>query len=172
MTKEIIADLANEFMDHLQTKIHTAKGSNIRDNLGATLDDEGFSEGAKQKATELFFSAVANKDSALRDGLAQLLGIYSPMLEGSDVIDAIADRIQQLEADIAYVERENENLKLSRKEKLSEDFLRQATQAERTPKKSYVADDLEAINEDATFAQGEKYIDPRMRQYMRYFSNE
>ena len=68
MKKTTISDLAADFMNHLEQKIKKSKDETIRNNLGATLDDEGFSEEAKAKAIKLFFTAVENKTCTLRTG--------------------------------------------------------------------------------------------------------
>jgi hypothetical protein len=167
MTKEIIADLADDFMDHLERKIKTAKEANIHDTLDATLEQLGFTDEAKTKAAALFDEAVANKDSKLRAGLGELLSVLPFLTEDTaEVIDELSDRIAELENDIAYYERHNQQLASSLAEKLSEryglnesvvtslwgqsdsfedlqDNLQQAAQPERKPKRSRIEDQLE-----------------------------
>jgi hypothetical protein len=164
--------------------------------LDSLLEQEGFTDEFKTKATQLFNEAVEKKASPanwpLRAGLANLLNIYAPILESSDVTDALYARIEELEEAIAYYDEENHKLatgmvgKLSEKYNLDEstvtslwnqsgDFdqlhakLQQVAKPERTPRKSFVGEQLEEINEDGAFAQGEEYIDPQMRKYLRYF---
>jgi hypothetical protein len=191
-----VAYIAENFLDYLQATIQqktSAKSeANIQEGLDATLEEFGFTDEAKTKAEALFYEAVSNKDSQLRDGIANLLGISPIVVEGFEVIDALADRIAELEDEISFIEQENLRLSSGLKGKLAENYnlneatvgilwnnsnsfedlelnLQNAAQPEPTSKRCFIEDQLEEINEDTTFANGEEYVDPRMAPYLRYF---
>jgi DNA-directed RNA polymerase specialized sigma54-like protein len=196
LPQDSIAFLAENFLDYLEQTIHKSAKvkaeERIQDSLDSTLKEFGFTDEGLDKAKALFNEAVSNKDSQLRSGIAALLGISPIIIEAAEVIDALADRIAELENQISFVEQENRQLaselrgNLAERHNLDEstvtalwdqssDFadlernLRRVVKTERTPKKSFVDEQLEEINEDTTFAKGEEYVDPRMAPYLRYF---
>jgi hypothetical protein len=183
--------LADGFLDYLATKIEGPEN----EELDALLDEQaGFSDDFKKKAKELFWEAVENQNPhvwPLRAGLAELLQIYWPLVEGSDVVGIALERIEELEAQIAEAEAENYRLVNEKVEKFAEQYqlsedtvislwnasdtfeqldarLQQAAKPERAPRKSYVEEDMEALNEDGAFGQENGYVgDPRMRAYLK-----
>jgi hypothetical protein len=161
-----------EFVDYLKRTFHDPNNyeeQSFEEELDSTLEEFGFTDETLGKAEQLFWEAVANNgDVKLRGGIANLLGIYGPLLEGDDVIEVLGERIQELESNIAYVEGENLRLASEVKEKLSEDFLQQATKAERPVKQSHIDEQLEELNDDTTFAQGETYVPQNMLPYLRF----
>ena len=188
--------MAESFLDQLEQTIESKKATDesFQESLDSTLDEFGFADEAKIKAAALFYEAVENKESRLRAGLKALLCQYGPILgeDVFDVIDEFSNHIQQLESSIVYYEGANRRLAAELKEHLSEryqldgnvvqslwntssDFtdlennLYKATRAERTPKKSFVEEDLEQLNDDTTFAKGEEYVSPQMAPYLRFF---
>ena len=188
--------LADGFLNYLAQTIDSKNVANEdSEELNLTLEQCGFSGEGLEKAKALFLEMVENKASPanwpLRAGLAELLQIYYPLIEGSDVVGGALERIEELEAQIAEAEAEslrlaNENVaRLSKQHNLDESVitslwnqsdsfdeleqkLQQATKPERAPRRSTVEYFLEELNEDGAFAGEEPYIDPRMRKYLNY----
>jgi hypothetical protein len=191
-----LAFLAENFLDYLEQSIQKSAAvkseAKVQQGLDSTLKEFGFTEEGLDQAKALFYEAVSNKESQLRSGIAALLGISPIIVEGAEVIDALADRIAELENQISFVEQENRQLaselrgNLAERHNLDEstvtalwdqssDFddlernLQRVVKTERTPKRSFVEEDLEQLNDDTSFANGEEYVDPRMAPYLRYF---
>jgi hypothetical protein len=149
---------------------HNELQEELSDALDGAFDDDiGLTEDFKRKAVDLFNTAVEQKQSQLRECLAKLLceSVPSPFSSKQqiDVIEVLADRIQQLEAEIVFVERMNKNL---REEIQLTESLKQQRRRDRTPKKSYALEEsLEEINEHNNWlVEIENRIDPRMRRYV------
>lgn len=184
-----------EFVDYLKRTFHDPNNYEekpFQEELDSTLDELFPDEETKIKAAELFYEAVNAKGSQLQDGLVELLSQYSPyLIEGDDVIDILGDHIQQLKNAITQVESENHRLahkvtdRLSENYKLNKDTVvslwsnsdsfddleqkcQQAVKTEPAPKKSHIDEQLEEINDDTTFAQGETYIPENMKPYLRF----
>src|SRR5262249_46012599 len=87
-------------------------------NLHKTLQDMGMNEEALQRCGELFFEAVAQRlfheDSEFRTKVIEILNDFTTNPfhsdETIDVAEALANRIEELETQIAYVENENRQL--------------------------------------------------------------
>ena len=146
---------------------------------------------SKFRCKELFHQAVRNNTSHLNERLAELVGQYLPILEAEDLIEILTTKIDELKSAIAAVEEESYLLASGQVSKLSEQYqisesvvtalwnnssdydeleqkLQQTSRPERAPKKSWVEEDMEALNESDFFTNGgTEYIDPQMRAYMK-----
>jgi hypothetical protein len=190
--QDIIAGLANNFLTYLKEQNQDPqKKEPFQEELESIIEHEfGFTEEAKAKTKAMFYKAVG-KTSQFHQGLAKLVGQYSSLVEDSDVVDRLCDRIQQLEDAIAHYERENLELASTTVGKLSESYnldeatvealwnnssdfddlerkLKQATKPDRPAKRSFIGEQLEELNEDPSWANGEEYVSAQMAQYLKY----
>ena len=186
-----IKNMAESFLGHLEAQIQSqdAQESEFNDNLDATLEELGFTGEARAKCKSLFVEAVNRQTTKLQDGIANIVGQYFSV--DGNIVDAMAQHVAALEAEIDFVEAENEQLATKLIERLSESYsltedtieslwahsdtyeqleakCQQAAKPERASKKSHIEEDMECLNEDGTFAGQELYIDPQMRKYLNY----
>jgi hypothetical protein len=164
--------LQSVFQDSAWARSKNANdAANLKSALDLTLEESGFTDEAKEKCAKLFFEAVEDKHSPLRARIVELVNEYSPSPflpdEQLDVMVMLAERIDELETDIADVEGENEELwheiQLNLKNNSS-------PTKERRPKRSTVEENMlepDENNADALFNEQTKYFDPQMRQYLR-----
>lgn len=150
----------------------------------------GFTGELRAKCKSLFVEAVNRNTTKLQDGIAKLVGQYFSM-EGSDVVDALFDRITELEGAIRAAEEEKEQLanehvaKLSKRYSLDESVvenlwaqsntfdelenrLQQIAKPERRTRHSTVEERMEELNEDGAFAEVDGHVTQQMAQYLRY----
>jgi hypothetical protein len=137
-----------------------------KEELAANLECCGFSQENQKKVENLFYEAAEN--SPLKRGLVKLLEAYCPSPFFSqkklDVIELLAERINELESVLEVVETESASLR-------EEIRLKEATESlkreERTPKKSVVAEYMEFVDEsNSELMREEPYVDPRMKSYI------
>jgi len=189
-----IKNTAEGFLDYLTQQIDSkeADEAKLHEGLDEVLENEWNLTGeAKFRAKELFHTAVQNNASRFQQRLATLVGQYSPLLEDVDVVERLSNYIQKLETEIEHYDAENEKLAAEQISKLSENYQlsesvvsalwnnssdfdelntksQQTSRPEKTPKKSWVEEDMEALNESDLFSNGgEEYIDPAMRHYLK-----
>jgi hypothetical protein len=171
------------------------ENESFEEELDSTLDAFNFTEEAKNKAANLFYAAIENKQSSLRSDLVELVAQYcpSPFLEDEqlDLIEILAEKIQELEAAIAHANRERDELLEEIKHKLSESCsldestanqlwssadsieefeqsLKTKLRAEKAPKQSTIEEYLEFTDPDQEWLgeEDQSYIDPQMRKYL------
>jgi hypothetical protein len=158
-------------LDYFTALSATAKAKYLamlqNEELRESLEGFGFSSENQQRVEELFNRRVEESASVFKNKLGQLLQESSPSPFLSDkqinVVELLAERINELEAAIAYCENENENLieEIKRKE------AKQTVRKERTPKKSVVAEYMEFVDEsNSELMREEPYVDPRMKSYI------
>ena len=193
LTNDDPVNVRQEFLDYLaQIDFKEAsKEFELNENLDETLEEMGFTSESKFRCKELFHQAVRNNTSHLNERLAELVGQYLPILEAEDLIEILTTKIDELKSAIAAVEEESYLLASGQVSKLSEQYqisesvvtalwnnssdydeleqkLQQTSRPERAPKKSWVEEDMEALNESDFFTNGgTEYIDPQMRAYMK-----
>jgi hypothetical protein len=198
--KKTVTDLTNydpvkvskEFLDYLaQMDSKEAKDSKLSEELGVTLEEMGFTGEAKFRCKELFHTAVRNNTTQLQERLAALVGQYLPILESGDLVEALSDRVAELEAEIDFYEQESCRLaseqvsKLSEQHQLSESVvealwnnsdsyedlerrLAMTKTGDRPARRSTVEERMEELNESDLFSNGgQEYIDPSMRAYLK-----
>jgi hypothetical protein len=149
--------------------------------LNNCLEEMGFNEETKQKASHLFFEAVEarlfHEDDEFRQKLLELLADTCPSLFISDFeIDAcevLAKRIEELEAAVEYVGSENARLEEEIRAEADDyraDLAEHEARFNKSPKRSSLDALLEADseNEDALFNEQRQhqYIDPEMKNYL------
>jgi hypothetical protein len=174
------------------------ESSSFDEELDSTLEAFGFTEEAKGKAANLFYEAVAeqrDRNSPLRSDLVKLVAEYcpSPFLpeEEINVIEILAERIQELEAAIDQIDREKDELYEEIKHKQAEnceldestvnqlwcsaDSIEEFAAAaeklkrkERAPKRSTIEEDLEYVDPDNGWGGEEPFVDPQMRKYLKH----
>jgi hypothetical protein len=148
-------------------------------DLHQTLEDMGMNEDTLQRCGELFYEAVEQRlfhdDDEFRRRVGEILEDFTSNPFNSDetidAAEALANRIEELESQIAYVENENRQLysEISQihKETMAEEFPAE----ERTPKRSTIEEHLfEADEENSSHFYNinmqENYADPQMRSYL------
>jgi hypothetical protein len=186
-----IKNMAESFLGHLEAQIHNqdAQDSEFNESLDATLDEFGFTGEARAKCKSLFIEAVNRQTTKLQDGIANIVGQYFSV--DGNIVDAMSQHVAALEAEIDFIDAENEQLATKLTERLSESYslnedtmeslwahsdtyeqletkCHQAAKPERAPKKSHIEEDMECLNDDGTFAGQDLYIDPQMRKYLNY----
>jgi hypothetical protein len=149
-------------------------------DLADTLEAMGFTKEAREKAAELFYEAIENRlfhaDSDFQTKIKEILNDFTtnPFTsdETLDVAEQLANRIEELEAQIAAVEAEKKQLM---KEILSALPPQEEPLAneKRAPKRSTVEDHLFEANEDnadnlynVNEREKYQYLEPNMRAYM------
>jgi hypothetical protein len=159
-------------MDYFTALSATAKAKYLvmlqNEELRESLEGFGFSSENQQRVEELFNSRV---QETFKNKLGQLLQESPPSPFLSDkqinVVELLAERINELEAAIAYCEDENEILieEIKRKETAGKQ-----RRKERMPKNSHALEEsLEWVDPDSELITEQKYVNPRMREYLRYF---
>jgi hypothetical protein len=152
----------------------------MRERIETQLEELGVSKDALEKVSELFFEAVEQRlnheDDAFRQAVADLLNDYlpSPFIsnEELDVVTALAKRVEDLQADIDFVEQENATLVEEIKQNLTEE--NNFIPNERFRKRSTVNDlmcESDENNSDASFNESNQHGNKQMNEYLRYFGS-
>jgi uncharacterized coiled-coil DUF342 family protein len=144
---------------------------NIETELEEQLEAIGFSKESQDKIAELFHRAVedrANNDP-LRQGIVELLRTsIDPFIddESLDIVQLLANRIEQLETQIQDVETENYELAKSILD--GEESITNPSNS-RMPKKSTIEECMFSPTEDADALQEQEVHSRIMQQYLRGF---
>jgi hypothetical protein len=167
--REDIIDLDKEEFDLME----------FDNDLYETLEGMGFNEETKQKCGELFYEAVEQRlfheDSAFRAKVIEILEDFTSNPFNSDetidAAEALANRIEELESQIAYVENENQQLYGEISQIHEETMAEDIPATERTPKRSTIEEHLfEADEENSSHFYNinmqENYADAQMRSYL------
>jgi hypothetical protein len=182
---EFLGPHADGFLQYLEEQRNPQN-----EELDTTLEALGFTGEGLDKAKQLFLEMVENKASPanwpLRAGLAELLQIYWPLVEGSDVIGIALERIEELEEAVAEAEAERDRLVADHLEHLSESYsldestvtklwdtsdsvdelharLQAASKPERPARRSFVGDQLEggvSYSVDGTTNEDSSFVEP------------
>jgi hypothetical protein len=134
------------------------------------LEDLGFTKDALPKAAELFYDALEERLShdPFRQRLDELFAELSPSpfnsSEDINVMEVLAQQIEDLEAAIESVERENRMIANDIRQTLPP----KEGKVERAPRRSNISEQLESTDNDgAVWTEEKKCIDPRMKLYLR-----
>jgi hypothetical protein len=173
--REAMDEEEREAMDYFTAMRGEARAKYLamlqNEELRKSLECFGFSSENQQRVEELFNNRV---QETVKNKLGQLLQENSPSPFVSnkqlDVIEILAEKIQELEEAIADTEQNSQELReeIRHKEATAEQA-RKLQRTQRVPKRSTVAEYLEEVDPDSTLMREEKYVDPRMREYLRFF---